>query len=105
MKKYNPTLEQNFIEWSDDAPCKGMLDLFFSDKRNEITQAIAICNTCPYQKQCDEYATVNKIEHGVWGGTMRNKGVRLRASRNAAKKAIEQVVEVQAIDSNNDDIA
>jgi hypothetical protein len=102
MKKYNPTLEQNFIEWAADAPCKGKTDLFFSIETPEIKQAIAICSTCPYVAQCKEYARVNKIEHGVWGGESRSR-ISNRKKRSAGEVAVHEVAQVDtdSIDTSN----
>jgi len=102
MKKYNPTLEQNFIEWAADAPCKGKTDLFFSIETPEIKQAIAICSTCPYVAQCKDYAVKNKIEHGVWGGESRSK-ISNKKKKSAGEVAVHEVAQVDtdSVDDSN----
>jgi WhiB family transcriptional regulator, redox-sensing transcriptional regulator len=30
--------------------------------------AVAICEECPHQADCADYALTNRIEEGVWGG-------------------------------------
>ncbi len=30
-----------------------------------------ICAECPVRQSCLEYALANRIDHGVWGGTLR----------------------------------
>jgi hypothetical protein len=104
MRKYNPTMEENFSEWAQEAPCKKMTDLFFSVEKPEITEAIKICSSCPFEKQCDTYATENKIEHGVWGGKNRSNAVARRSSRALAKELVSQVVEIQETESPTEDI-
>lgn len=49
-------------------------DPFYSHKVHEYGIAIAeYCAFCPVSKECDEYATKNKIRSGVWGGIKRSK--------------------------------
>ena len=102
MSKYNPTMEENFSQWANEAPCKGMTDLFFSIERPEIKQAIAICSTCPYVAPCKDYAKVNNIEHGVWGGESRSK-ISNKKKKSAAEVAIQEVaiVDTDSIDTAN----
>ena len=104
MRNDNTTVNRKFSEWAQEAPCKKKTDLFFSVEKPEIKQAIAICNSCPFEEQCGAYATQNKIEHGVWGGKNRNGAVARRASRALANEIVSQVVEIQAVESPAEDI-
>jgi hypothetical protein len=40
--------------------------LFFG--QGPSAKAVAICNDCPVQAQCLQWATDNRIYDGVWGG-------------------------------------
>ena len=42
---------------------------FFPSDGAGVDRARAICATCPSAAACLEYALVNRIDHGVWGGT------------------------------------
>lgn len=39
-----------------------------SAKRNNYSQARAVCEPCPVRGPCLEYATANQITLGLWGG-------------------------------------
>lgn len=55
--------------WKTQARCiDADPEVFFPPEGVNIREARAICATCPVQEQCLEYAIVNKIEFGVWGG-------------------------------------
>ena len=75
------------MSWQHQAACRGMsTDLFFIDQ-GDPDQATKIkliretCGSCKVQKRCLEWAVVNMIPSGFWGGvaprarkTMRAKG-------------------------------
>lgn len=63
--------------WRDQAKCKGMTHLFFpttsdgmkgSEVESRIEEPRAICETCPVQQECLDYALEWRVPHGVWGG-------------------------------------
>ena len=60
-------------EWFQDAACggnshaTGNYDLWFEFLLRE--SAKRTCEGCPVQRDCLEYALVNRVPHGVWGGT------------------------------------
>ena len=59
--------------WFDFAACKGKTQLMFPKEHKDITyitQARAICKSCPVQKECLEYALEFPPAdmHGVWAG-------------------------------------
>lgn len=41
---------------------------FFPSDGVGVDKARKICAECPVKAECLEYALVNRIEHGVWGG-------------------------------------
>lgn len=41
---------------------------FFPSDGVGVSTAQRICEGCPVQEPCLEYALYNRIEHGVWGG-------------------------------------
>jgi WhiB family redox-sensing transcriptional regulator len=74
------------LDWQDGAACIGAdADLFFpprGPKQHPFnTAARDICRTCPVQVECLEYALVENIQHGVWGGTSERERRRIRRER------------------------
>lgn len=55
--------------WTGLAACKGCKpDLWFPERGDSTRQALAICDTCPVQSECLDYALRWNITDGVWGG-------------------------------------
>lgn len=60
--------------WRNFAACKGKPVSIFFPKRGETSaKGIAICQKCPVTAHCGQYADEMQIEHGVWGGALRNR--------------------------------
>lgn len=53
------------LTWMDDAACKGMTGLMFSDR---TTHAVELCAECPVVHPCRTRALIDREEWGVWGG-------------------------------------
>jgi WhiB family redox-sensing transcriptional regulator len=72
-----------------DARCRAMdPEIFFPADGLGVQRAAAICETCPVQAPCLEYALRNGIQHGVFGGVSERGRVRLRRARAAAAKRL-----------------
>jgi WhiB family redox-sensing transcriptional regulator len=56
-------------------------EVFFPSDGVGVEAAKRICATCPVQAACLEHALVNRIDHGVWGGTSERQRRRLLKSR------------------------
>lgn len=106
--------EARLLSWEDDSKCllpvdpdwmqrgncygTNMTDLFFPVRGSRATavgntKAQRICDGCPVQKTCLEYAMANNIRHGIWGGVGERERARIRQARRAseeARKANEQ---------------
>ena len=52
------------------APCDGYTEEFFAEPENRLALQMAkfICDTCPIQRTCLDYALEAKEEFGIWGG-------------------------------------
>ncbi len=73
-------------EWMIHARCRGAnpTDFFPSDGLG-VEAAQRVCIACPVRIECLEYALVNRIEHGVWGGASERERRRiLRRRRDLA---------------------
>lgn len=60
-------------EWHEDAECakpanRDKVNLFFSNKNNDVFSAKLMCDACPVRKECAKWALENKQINGVWGG-------------------------------------
>lgn len=57
------------VRWLDGSQLCAQADpeLWFSDFYHEQQKAIAICQHCPLQEPCLQYAIENKVD-GIWGG-------------------------------------
>ena len=54
---------------------------FFPSDGVGVDRARRICSTCPKTEMCLEYALVNRIDHGVWGGTSERERRRILKRR------------------------
>ena len=60
-------------------------DTFFPSAGVGVEVAKRVCEGCPVQERCLEYALRNRIDHGVWGGcSARQRRRILRARKGAA---------------------
>jgi WhiB family redox-sensing transcriptional regulator len=57
---------------------------FFPSDGVGVDRARRICGTCPVNGTCLEYALVNRIDHGVWGGTSERERRRILKRRRLA---------------------
>lgn len=54
---------------------------FFPNDGVGVDQARRICNTCPVQEPCLEYALGERVDHGVWGGASERERRRILKRR------------------------
>lgn len=59
-------------------------DLFFPSDGVGVEIARRVCVDCPVKSECLEYAMVNHIDHGVWGGTSERERRRIARQRRLA---------------------
>jgi WhiB family transcriptional regulator, redox-sensing transcriptional regulator len=61
------------VGWRDKALCAQVPgDLWFPETFHgaEHRRARKICDECPVKVECLEYALVNRIDYGIWAGTL-----------------------------------
>ncbi len=69
--------------WAAYAACRGVdPDIFFPAEGDDGAAAVKICQGCPVQAACLEWALDSRVRYGVWGGT--TEGDRRRLSRRSA---------------------
>ncbi len=70
------------MTWMAEGRCADRQpSLFFPSDGVGVEIARRICEDCPVQGPCLEYALANRIDHGVWGGTSERQRRRILKSR------------------------
>ena len=62
-------------------------DTFFPSDGVGVENAKRVCEGCPVQKRCLEYALRNRVDHGVWGGCSERQRRRILRERRLATAA------------------
>lgn len=76
-------------EWMADGKCREHpAATFFPQDGVGVIRAQRICATCPVSEQCLEYALVNHVDHGVWGGKSERERRRLQRARRRASLVV-----------------
>jgi WhiB family redox-sensing transcriptional regulator len=74
------------LEWMATGKCREVPpSVFFPNDGVGVDAARRICADCPVKAPCLEYALLNRIDHGVWGGTSERERRRIARSRRLAK--------------------
>ncbi|HUZ09285.1 MAG TPA: WhiB family transcriptional regulator [Acidimicrobiales bacterium] len=69
-------------DWMPRGKCRDLApDTFFPSDGLGVQEAQRICAECPVTEECLEYALVNRIDHGVWGGRSERERRRLQRRR------------------------
>ena len=72
-------------DWMPRGKCRDLPpDTFFPSDGLGVQEAQRICAECPVAEECLEYALVNRIDHGVWGGRSERERRRLQRRRRGA---------------------
>lgn len=74
--------------WFIDAKCLDAdPEAFFPDKGGSVEPAIAICELCPIQQRCLDWAVENRQDKGVWGGMSEKQRTRYRMRREQMRRS------------------
>ena len=77
-----PDLAEPERRWQERANCLGVdPDLFFPERGASTREAKGVCRGCEVRVECLEYALLNRIEHGVWGGASERERRRILRRR------------------------
>ncbi len=75
------------IEWMAQAKCRDYpAEVFFPRDGVGVLITQKICDECPVEQDCLEYALENHVDHGIWGGKSERERRRLRSSRRRLAK-------------------
>lgn len=73
-------------EWMRLGRCREMDPaIFFPNDGVGVQVAQRICAECAVRQECLEYALVNRVDHGVWGGASERERRRLLRQRRLAR--------------------
>ena len=76
-------MEQN--AWMAKGACRNYEpSVFFPSDGVGVDRARKICATCNVTEDCLEYALLNRIDHGVWGGASERERRRILKRRRLA---------------------
>ena len=71
---------------SDKAACLGLdPNLFFPERGASVDAAKRVCMSCPVRAECLEFALVEVVKHGIFGGTSERERRRLRRERGISE--------------------
>ena len=57
------------IGWRDNAACRDLgPKIFYVDRGESSTEALAVCASCPVRLECLATALATTDPHGIWGG-------------------------------------
>ena len=59
--------------------------MFFPSDGVGVERAKKLCEGCVAQTPCLDYALVNRVEHGVWGGASERQRRRILKARRQAR--------------------
>jgi WhiB family redox-sensing transcriptional regulator len=69
-------------DWMAEGKCTDIPpSVFFPSDGVGVDVARKICQDCAVRGPCLEYALVNRIDHGVWGGTSERERRRILRQR------------------------
>ncbi len=78
-------------EWMARGRCRDLDPaIFFPNDGVGVQAAQRICAECPVKAPCLEYALVNRVDHGVWGGASERERRRLLRQRRLARARAAQ---------------
>ena len=83
-------------KWRENANCKSRsVDLFFTDGSGDSSRYLSaktLCFNCPVQKQCLDYAVLNSIVYGLWGGMPYRERLQYRVGKRSHKLELKDVL-------------
>ena len=74
------------MNWLAKAKCRDMDPaIFFPSDGVGVQAAQRICAECSVREECLEYALVEHVDHGVWGGASERQRRRILRERRLLK--------------------
>ncbi len=93
------------MKWLEQAVCSDKRidpDIFFPSNGAGVHAARKFCAKCPVRNECLEYALLNKIEQGVWGGASeRQRMLILRERKEFLEEYFPSGLEAGGLETND----
>ena len=87
-----PVVEANWMAQGNCAESDP--NVFFPSDGAGVEIARRVCTDCPVKSPCLEYALINRIDHGVWGGTSERERRRIARARRLQARETPVVIAV-----------
>ena len=79
--------------WIAEAACRGLdTEIFFPVSEEDEGEAKLVCQTCPVQAQCLDWALRTRQEDGVWGGLGERERRQVRRRRVERKDPLSLIM-------------
>ena len=79
-------------DWMSQGKCRAMDPaLFFPSDGMGVQAAQRVCAECAVKTQCLEYALVNRIDEGVWGGASERHRKRILSQHRRQAAGVRRV--------------
>jgi hypothetical protein len=79
------------MRFSDTPACLGIdVELFFTEEKGNypyLNHVKRICNGCPVQDECYNYA-IDNLVHGIWAGTTKQERDKYRSKHGIVGKTV-----------------
>jgi WhiB family redox-sensing transcriptional regulator len=76
-------------DWMEVGKCKDLSpSIFFPSDGVGVQEAQRICAECPVAEACLEYALVERVDHGVWGGKSERERRRILRRRRVGLSVV-----------------
>ncbi len=80
------------MSWMLESACRGEgSDTFFPENGAGVNKARQYCAKCSVRKECLEYALLNRIEEGVWGGASQRQRVNILRERKMLQESYVEI--------------
>lgn len=95
VKAESPHMDRS---WQQRSACKGIDPIiFYPATDEEAGTAKAVCDVCPVQVDCLEYAIACREHDGVWGGHTERERQRIIRRRRRMRAMERKAAEEQAL--------
>lgn len=108
LSEWASGLTDTDYSWLGQQACKGLdPNLFFAERgagaAATVRDAKAVCNKCPVQQRCLEWAVNNNQIYGIWGGKTADERRRTKLFRNRPPSPvkIQMVKELRKLKEDN----
>ncbi len=82
------------MSWMLESACSGEgSDIFFPENGAGVNKAREYCVKCSVRRECLEYALLNRIEEGVWGGASQRQRANILRERKMLQEGLQESIQ------------